>query len=55
MQTGSSSETPIGWKSGKNTYLTEWRERGYGHREVILLQMGNQKWIEWNLPPQSTH
>jgi hypothetical protein len=32
MQTGS-SETFIGWKSGKTTYVphgTEWRERGYG-------------------------
>jgi hypothetical protein len=31
MQTGS-SETLIGWKSGKTTYVygTEWRERGHG-------------------------
>jgi hypothetical protein len=33
MQTGS-SETLIGWKSGKTTYMslygTDWRERGYG-------------------------
>jgi hypothetical protein len=32
MQNGS-SETLIGWKSGKpliSLYVTEWRERGYG-------------------------
>jgi hypothetical protein len=33
MQTGS-SETLIGWKSGKTTYGTEWRERGYGLWEI---------------------
>jgi hypothetical protein len=39
MQTGS-SETLIGWKSGKplmSLYGTEWRERGYGpstHRKT---------------------
>jgi hypothetical protein len=39
MQTGS-SETRIGWKSGKTTcfplYGTEWRERGYGPTTLYL-------------------
>jgi hypothetical protein len=31
MQTGS-SESLIGWKSGKTTNVPDWRERGYGLR-----------------------
>jgi hypothetical protein len=46
MQTGS-SETVIGWKTGKKTLLslygTEWKERGYGLRGVARLLVEQNK------------
>jgi hypothetical protein len=51
MQTGS-SETLIGWKSGKTTHVPRWdrvEERGYGLRDDILLLLRGKKLFETGL------